>query len=85
MIVVNTHAHTDHVGENYRFDEVWIFDDEAEIARLKRGKSQADCAGLVSPGSYIDPPPEFDPATYQSHPSPVTQRLHHKEIIGLGG
>jgi len=85
VIVVNTHAHTDHVGDNWRFDEVWIFDHEAEITRLTQGKSQANCAGLVSPGSYINPPPDFDPATYESRPSPMTRRLHHQETIDLGG
>jgi glyoxylase-like metal-dependent hydrolase (beta-lactamase superfamily II) len=87
VTVVNTHAHSDHVGDNHRFEEVWIFDQDAEVGRLKKGKGPADCAGLVGPGTFLEEkaPPSFNPAKYESLPSPVTRRLHDEEVVDLGG
>jgi glyoxylase-like metal-dependent hydrolase (beta-lactamase superfamily II) len=85
LVVVNTHAHFDHVGDNHRFDEVWIFDDDWEVARLERGYSQADCAPFMGPSSYFDLPPDFDPTTYAIKPSSPTRRLRHLEAVDLGG
>ncbi|MFX1274089.1 MAG: MBL fold metallo-hydrolase [Promethearchaeota archaeon] len=31
LIVINTHAHWDHVGGNHEFDEVYIHEDEANL------------------------------------------------------
>jgi glyoxylase-like metal-dependent hydrolase (beta-lactamase superfamily II) len=83
--VVNSHSHYDHVGDNHRFREVWAFDDDGEVARIERGLTAAECARYLEAGSYLDLPPEFDPAAYHIRPSPVTRRLHHLERIELGG
>ena len=40
VIVVNTHAHFDHVGDDHRFAEVWAFDNDSEIARIERGHTR---------------------------------------------
>jgi glyoxylase-like metal-dependent hydrolase (beta-lactamase superfamily II) len=85
VVVVNSHGHYDHVGDNHRFDEVWAYDDDGEVARIERGKTRAECAGYLEPGSYLDLPDGFDPATYEIRPSAVTQRLHHLQSIDLGG
>lgn len=84
VVVVNTHAHFDHVGDNHRFEEVWIFDDDWEVARLERGYSQADCAPFMGPNSYLNLPTGFDPASYAIRPSSPTRRLGHLEAIDLG-
>jgi glyoxylase-like metal-dependent hydrolase (beta-lactamase superfamily II) len=85
VIVVNSHSHYDHVGDNHRFAEVWAFDDDGEVARIERGRTRADCARYLRPGSYLELPSGFDPTTYEIKPSPVTRRLHHQEAIELGG
>ena len=84
VIVVNSHSHYDHVGDNHRFGEVWAFDDDTEVARIERGLSPAECTRHLELGTYLDFPPGFYPAAYQIRPSPVTRRLHHLEVIGLG-
>jgi glyoxylase-like metal-dependent hydrolase (beta-lactamase superfamily II) len=85
VVVVNSHGHYDHVGDNHRFAEVWAFDDDGEVARIERGKSLAECVEYLDPEWYLDLPPGFDPAAYQIRPSPVTRRLQHLEGIELGG
>lgn len=84
VVVVNSHSHYDHVGDNHRFSQVWAFDDSGEIAQIERGVARADCVRFLSPGLYRDLPPGFDPATYEIRPSPVTRRLRHLEAIELG-
>ena len=85
VVVVNSHGHYDHVGDNYRFADVWAFDADVEVARIERGVSRDQCEKYLWPGSYLDLPPGFDPATYEIHPCRVTRRLHHLEVIELGG
>ena len=85
VIVVNSHGHYDHVGDNHRYDRVWAYDDEGEIARIERGQTREECAEYLMPGSYLELPARFEPATYEIHPSRVTRRLRHLEAIDLGG
>lgn len=85
VVVINSHSHYDHVGDNYRFAEVWAFGDDGEVACIERGLACAECAPFLSPGSYLDLPPGFDPAAYEIRPSPVTRWLCHLETIELGG
>lgn len=85
VIVVNTHAHFDHVGDNHRFDEVWVFDNDWEVARLERGYSREACAPFMGPNSYLNLPAGFDPTTHEIKPSSPTRRLSHLEAIDLGG
>jgi glyoxylase-like metal-dependent hydrolase (beta-lactamase superfamily II) len=85
VTVVNTHSHFDHVGDNFRFDQVWAFDDEGEVARIQRGQTGAECAEFMGPDSYRNLPAGFDPSAYQIRPAPVTRRLRHREAIDLGG
>ena len=85
VIVVNSHCHYDHVGDNHRYGEVWAFDNDSEIARIEQGKTRKECAHYLEPGPYLDLPDGFEPSTYEIRPSPVTRRLQHLETIGLGG
>ncbi len=84
IIVVNTHTHLDHVGDNHRFSEVWVFDEATEIARLEQGYTRAECVQIMGPETYFDPPPDFDLTTYDIKPAPVTRRLTHLSTIDLG-
>ncbi len=85
VIVVNTHAHFDHVGDDHRFAEVWVFDDDSEVVRIERGYTRAECAKYMGPESYLDLPAGFDPTAYEIQPSQVTRRLRHLQSVELGG
>ena len=84
VIVVNTHSHLDHVGDDHRFAEVWAYDNDSEVARIERGQTHAECEMFIGPDSYRNLPSGFDPLAYEIHPSPVTRRLSHREVIDLG-
>jgi len=85
VVVVNSHGHYDHIGDNYRFSEVWAFDADTDVARIEQGKSRADCVEYMETGLYLSLPAGFDPAAYEILPSQVTRRLKHLEVIELGG
>ncbi|MFX1251653.1 MAG: MBL fold metallo-hydrolase [Promethearchaeota archaeon] len=85
VIVINTHSHFDHVGDNYRFEEVWVFDEDWEISKIETGRPKEICVKYMEPGSYFNLPKGFEPEAYEILPSKVTQRLRHLESIELGG
>ncbi len=85
VVVVNSHGHYDHIGDNHRFAEVWAYDDDGETARIERGKTREECVKYMVSSMYLDLPPDFDPVTYEIRPSQVTRRLRHLEAIELGG
>jgi glyoxylase-like metal-dependent hydrolase (beta-lactamase superfamily II) len=85
VVVVNSHCHYDHVGDNYRYAEVWAFDHDGEIARIERGKTRDECEHYLEPGSYTELPQGFDPSAYEIRPAQVTRRLQHLDTIDLGG
>ena len=43
LVVVVSHGHYDHVGDNHRFSEVWAFDCDSDVARIETGKSRQEC------------------------------------------
>jgi glyoxylase-like metal-dependent hydrolase (beta-lactamase superfamily II) len=85
IIVVNSHSHYDHIGGNYLFGETWIFDNDFEVARIKRGYRAAECRKYMRPGSYLDLPSSFDLDSYEIRPCLPTRLLSHLEEIDLGG
>jgi len=85
VVVINSHGHYDHVGDNHRFAEVWAFDDDGEVARIERGLTRAQCTDYMRPDWHLELPSGFDPAAYEIRPSRVTRRLRHLEAIELGG
>ncbi|MFX0061234.1 MAG: MBL fold metallo-hydrolase [Candidatus Hermodarchaeota archaeon] len=85
VIVINTHSHFDHVGDNHRFEEVWVFDEDWEISKVETGRPKEICVKYMEPGSYLNLPKGFEPEAYEILPSKVTHRLRHLESIELGG
>lgn len=84
VIVVASHGHYDHIGDNHRYPEVWAFDSDSDVARIEQGKTREACVEYMNPGLYLELPPDFDPAAYEIRPSRVTRRLQHLEVIDLG-
>lgn len=84
IVVVNTHTHFDHTGDNFRFREISCFDNDYERNNLIQGHSNDFCRGFMHPGSYRHLPNDFNPETYAIKPSQLTHPLKHLDRIDLG-
>lgn len=85
IVVLNTHAHWDHVGGDHLFDAVAIHpaeaDDLAHVCCPAWVREQ-----FTRPGIFPRPlPPGFAPATYEVQPVQATQLLGQGTLIDLGG
>lgn len=83
VMVVNSHAHYDHVGGNHRFLEIAAH--PSELRWLERGVRHEEIAWAVEAHTFRGPAPkDFDPAWYHVRPSVVSHRLTDGEDLSLG-
>jgi glyoxylase-like metal-dependent hydrolase (beta-lactamase superfamily II) len=83
VIVVNSHAHWDHIGGNHQFEEIWIH--EAEADKLEEGVPNAKLRPAFQPDQLTGPLPEgVDPDTLAFPPTKATRRLADGDLIRLG-
>jgi len=84
VFVVNSHAHWDHIGGNWRFEEIWIH--EAEAAWLSKGIGNERLQRWFAPENLSGPlPPGFDPTSATVQPSHPNGVLQGGEAFNLGG
>lgn len=75
VVVVNSHNHYDHVGDNWQFSEVY-----AMRTAYKENKV------IINPNEICGKlPAGFDPKNYQTKPYQITRYLHDRDKIDLGG
>lgn len=83
VMVVNSHAHWDHIGDNWRFHNIGIH--AAEADRLPDGAPNAELAKWLTPDQLRGPlPAGFDPATAAIPGSKATILLQDGDRIDLG-
>ena len=82
-IVLNTHAHWDHVGGNALFDETAIHELEAQPV-VQEPNMGAIRKVMRSPRARAALPPSFDPAEYRIRVRPPTRILHDGDLVDLG-
>lgn len=84
IIVLNSHTHNDHVGDNWQFDRVYGMDTDftRTSAKGSRQDAQAEIARAEICGKL---PKGFDPKTYETRPWKITSYIHNGERIELGG
>jgi glyoxylase-like metal-dependent hydrolase (beta-lactamase superfamily II) len=76
IVVVNTHTHVDHIGQNNEFDEVAVFDHPFARENAVKGTAVERSAGALAEGMVWKPLPEgFDPSTYHIPPFEVSRWL----------
>jgi glyoxylase-like metal-dependent hydrolase (beta-lactamase superfamily II) len=82
--VLNSHTHNDHVGDNWRFTDVYAMD--TAFTRDNAKGSTTDAQAELAPDQLCGPlPAGFDPKSYSTKPFQVTHWLHDGDKIDLGG
>lgn len=84
IIVLNSHTHQDHVGNNWQFSTVYGMD--TEFTRLNAEGSTAAAQAEIAPSEVCGKLPDgFDPKTYATRPWKITSYVHDGQEIDLGG
>jgi glyoxylase-like metal-dependent hydrolase (beta-lactamase superfamily II) len=82
--VVNSHTHNDHVGDNWRFSDVYGMD--TDFTRTNARGSKQDAQDELAPEELCGPlPAGFDAKAYATKPFHITHWLHDGDKIELGG
>jgi len=84
IVVLQSHAHFDHVGDAWRFDDVRVHASEATA--LERGRAADTLTGWLDAKELMGPLPDgFDPASYHLEGKAPTSLLSDGDEIDLGG
>ncbi|MGB8063792.1 MAG: MBL fold metallo-hydrolase [Candidatus Sulfotelmatobacter sp.] len=84
VVVLNSHTHDDHVGDNWEFDTVYGMD--TDFTRQNARGSREDAQAEVTPDQICGTLPKgFDAKTYVTRPWKITSYIHDGEKIDLGG
>ena len=82
--VLNSHTHNDHVGDNWRFSDVYGMD--TEFTRANARGSKEDAQAELTPDEICGAlPAGFDAKAYSTKPFHITHWLHDGDKIDLGG
>jgi len=82
--VVNSHTHNDHVGDNWRFSDVYGMD--TDFTRASARGSRADAQAELAPDEICGAlPAGFDAKAYATKPFHITHWLHDGDKIDVGG
>ena len=82
--VVNSHTHNDHVGDNWRFADVYGMD--TDFTRANARGSKKDAQAELAPDELCGAlPAGFDAKAYATRPFHITHWLHDGDKIELGG
>jgi glyoxylase-like metal-dependent hydrolase (beta-lactamase superfamily II) len=82
--VVNSHTHNDHVGDNWRFSDVYGMD--TDFTRVNARGSREDAQAELAPEEICGAlPAGFDAKAYSTKPFHIAHWLHDGDKIDLGG
>ena len=84
VVVLNSHTHDDHVGDNWRFQFVYGMD--TAFTRANAKGSREDAQAEITPGQICGAlPKNFNPKTYATKPWHVSLFVKNGFKINLGG
>jgi glyoxylase-like metal-dependent hydrolase (beta-lactamase superfamily II) len=82
--VLNSHTHNDHVGDNWRFKDIYGMD--TDFTRVNARGSKEDAQAELAPGEICGTlPAGFDRTAYSTKPFHISHWLHDGDTIDLGG
>lgn len=83
IVVVNSHTHPDHTGNNWQFSTIYSFD--SDYTRKSEAGSR-EIRAEIEPGKICGAlPKDFNPATYATRPWKTSRWLHDGDRIDIGG
>jgi glyoxylase-like metal-dependent hydrolase (beta-lactamase superfamily II) len=84
VIVLNSHTHNDHVGDNWQFDTIYSMD--TDFTRQNAKGSVTDAQAEIAPGEVCgNLPKDFDAKSYRTKPWTITKYIHDGDTLDLGG
>jgi glyoxylase-like metal-dependent hydrolase (beta-lactamase superfamily II) len=84
IVVLNSHTHNDHVGDNWEFSEIYGMD--TEFTRINAKGSREDAQAELTPDSICGQlPAGFDAKKYSTLAFSISRWIHDGEKIDLGG
>lgn len=84
IVVLNSHTHDDHVGNNWQFGTIYSMD--TDFSRQNAKGSSADAQSEIAPGEICgELPKSFDPKSYVTKPWHIARYIHDGDKLDLGG
>jgi glyoxylase-like metal-dependent hydrolase (beta-lactamase superfamily II) len=84
IVVLNSHTHDDHVGDNWEFDTIYGMD--TDFTRQNARGSRVDAQAEVTPDQICGTlPTGFDAKAYVTRPWKITAYTHDGDRFDLGG
>src|SRR6202167_2733965 len=84
VIVLNSHTHNDHVGDDWEFSTVYGMD--TDFTRQNARGSREDAQAEIGPGQICGAlPAGFDSKAYATRPWKIAAYIHDGERFDLGG
>ena len=84
VILLNSHTHNDHVGDNWQFSTIYGMD--TNFTRQNAEGSRLDAQAEITPGQICGALPKaFDPKAYATRRWKITAYTHGGDRFDLGG
>jgi len=84
VVVLNSHTHHDHVGDNWRFP--FIFGMDTDFTRKNAKGSREDAQAEITPDQICGALPKgFNAAAYATKPWKISHSIHGGFKVNLGG
>ncbi len=84
IVVLNSHTHDDHVGDNWQFSTIYGMD--TDFTQQNARGSRLDAQAEITPDQICGALPKgFDSARYATHPWKITAYIHDGDRFDLGG
>ncbi len=84
VLMVNSHGHLDHIGDNWRFERRWAH--PGDLDRIRAGVPNERMQHFLAPEAFSRPmPPELDPKTFQIPGTDIERTIDEGDEIDLGG
>jgi glyoxylase-like metal-dependent hydrolase (beta-lactamase superfamily II) len=84
ILVLNSHTHNDHVGDNWQFGTIYSMD--TDFSRQNAKGSVEDAQAEIAPGEICGNLPQFfNGRSYRTKPWHITKYIHDADKLDLGG